>query len=76
MGTLLKFLLIVLVIYYALKFLFGFLFKSMNQGKKQDRFEDDRKEEGDVTVKYKDRENKNYRNDEGEYVDYEEVDDD
>ena len=83
MALFLKFLLILLVIYYGFKLIGRFLFPSFfsnnvnNDEKRRQKAWDDylfrkKSEEGQVTVDYNKDKNKS-RNKEGEYVDYEEI---
>lgn len=82
----LRTILIILVVYYAIKFIsrlmMPYLVKKVVD-KAQDRMHQQQqqqygpqKQEGDVTVQVKQGQNTKYNPDEGEYVDFEEIKDD
>lgn len=79
----LRTLLIIIVIIYVLRFLFRFLARrflkkmSKNFDERKQTNNNNYKNEGDITVKYdpEKKKNKKIKDDDGEYVDYEEVKD-
>jgi len=77
MIALARFLLILLIIYFIVKFFTRFIlqrfFKKMQTNFESQQNQYQKKEEGDVTIKTKSDKNKKIDKDEGDYVDYEEV---
>jgi hypothetical protein len=71
---------IIVIIYYALKFLGRLLFPIVvkkavnNMQERQSQYQRDQKREGEVTVENKRQEQDRNRRNEGEYVDFEEID--
>lgn len=72
----LKFLLIFLIIIYLVGFVFRLIvrnwFNKMTNQNPRD-YEKNKKKEGDVTIERKPKKDKTFDKDEGEYVDYEEI---
>ena len=84
MGALLKFLLIVFGVYFigkaifrgVVSYLFGDVNKSLNEQIKRQQEELARykkKQEGKITINYQPKPDKNFKREEGDYVDFEEV---
>ena len=84
MGALIKVILVVLGIYFIgkaifrgiLAYLFGDVNKSLNDQLRRQQEEIARhrkKQEGNITINYQPKSNKNFGKEEGDYVDFEEV---
>ncbi|MDR2037238.1 MAG: DUF4834 family protein [Bacteroidales bacterium] len=84
MGVLLKTVLIILLIYFLIKavarMLFPFLFngyikKNTHQRMQQEEMSRNKakKKEGEVSINYKPKSEKNFGKDEGDYIDFEEI---
>lgn len=75
----LKFLLIVFIILYLISFLvkwfFNSLIKKATSGANYDQSYGQNRQEGDVTINQQPEKSKLFKKDDGEYVDYEEVND-
>ncbi|MEE4198037.1 MAG: hypothetical protein V2I54_10365 [Bacteroidales bacterium] len=74
-----RFILIFLIIFLVIRLITRFIFKKYIKNM-QERYQDkqrpyDQKREGDVTIRSSSRQDKKIDQDEGDYVDYEEVDD-
>lgn len=75
-----RFILIFLIIFYLIRIITRFILKkyvnNMQNRYKNPYHYSQQKKEGDVTIKSSTKQNKKINHDEGDYVDYEEVDDD
>jgi len=75
-----RFILILFIIFFLIRIITRFILKKYVQ-KMQNQYKDphhqtQQKKEGDVTIKSSSKQNKKIDDDVGDYVDYEEVDDD
>lgn len=72
-----RFLLILFVIYFIVKiftrFVLGSYFKNMQRNFENQQNQYNKKKEGDVTINTKPKTNKKIDKDEGDYIDYEEI---
>lgn len=76
--ALLRFILILFIIFFLIRIITRYVlrsyFKNMQRNFENQQNQHNRKKEGDVTINTKPRKEKKIDNDEGDYVDFEELD--
>lgn len=77
--VLVRFLLILFVIYFIIRlftrFVLGSYIKNMQRNFENQQYNNNKKKEGDVTINTKPKSDKKIDKDEGDYIDYEEIKD-
>jgi len=78
MGFILKFILIILIIFWIFRLIINYFarsfMKNLNNNGQNDYTQTKRKKEGDIHIEKKPAQNKKIKKDVGEYIDYEDVD--